>query len=157
MKKIFEIDDGTPCSYCGFYGCGQGGERNCDNCKLQINCPSDADDASECEYYKVVFAAVLSTTVLPLDGTYKVATLASCPELSGIPHYIGHPDTKAIVESLGAVQAPTKLFSWLQHGERAICFPIQQGRSSRAIDGFTSPHQAVKLKDLQVRVITRIE
>ena len=63
--------------------------------------------------------AVLSTTVLPLDGVYSVQTLAAgnIPDLAGVPHYIGHPDTKVIVESLGAVQAPSKLFAGLQPGD----------------------------------------
>jgi len=135
-----------------------------------------------------MFKAVLSTTVLPLDGTYQVKTfiltearcwscqgegnwypsaseVIPCPRcngtgsfnLSGVPHYIGHPDTKAIVEKFGAVQAPTKLFTGLEVGEIAICFPIQQGKSNRATDGFSSPHQDVSLLDLQVRIITRLE
>lgn len=79
------------------------------------------------------------------------------PSLSGVPHYIGHPDTKAIVEGLGAVPAQTKLFPGLAVGEQAVCFPIAQGKSTRAVDGFTSPHQDVSLQDLQVRVITRLE
>jgi hypothetical protein len=107
----------------------------------------------------VKLQAVLSTTVLPLDGTYKVETLpaGNLPDIAGVPHYIGHPDTKALVETLGAVQAESKLFPGLQPGEQAICFPIQQGKSSRASEGFTSPHQSVSLDDLSVRVITRIE
>jgi hypothetical protein len=103
--------------------------------------------------------AILSTTVLPLDGIYKVETLSpgEIPDIKGVPHYIGHPDTRSIVESLGAIQAESKLFPGLQPGERAICFPIQQGKSSRAVEGFTTPHQAVSLEDLSVRVITRID
>lgn len=110
--------------------------------------------------------AVLSTTVLPLDGTYRVETItqdtphvyeAFLRKIRGVPHYIGHPDTRAIVEELGAVPAPQKLFPGLAVGEQAICFPIQQGKSTRAQDGFTSPHQNVSLQDLQVRVITRLE
>lgn len=103
-----------------------------------------------------MFVAVLSTTVLPLDGTYRVETIQGSPDIAGVPHYIGHPDTRNLVESLGAVQAETKLFSGLQSGEQAVCFPIQQGKSSRASEGFTSPHQSVSLSDLSVRVITRI-
>lgn len=108
--------------------------------------------------------AILSTTILPLDGTYKVWTLRGeartevlC-SLKGIPHYVGHPDTKAIVEAFGAVPAPTKLFAGLEVGERALCVPIKQGLSSRATDGFTSPHQAIEeIGTLDVRVISRIE
>lgn len=105
------------------------------------------------------FVAVLSTTVLPIDGVYRVHTLpkGDLPNIKGVPHYIGHPATKAIVESLGAVEASTKLFPGLQPGEQAICFPIAQGKSTRAQDGFTSPHQDVRLEDLQIRVITRLE
>ena len=105
------------------------------------------------------FIAILSTTVLPLDGTYIVKTLAKGDilDLTGIPHFIGHPDTKAIVESLGAVQSPTKLFVGLQPGERAVCFPIIQGLSSRATEGFTNPHQAVDLEALSIRTIYRYD
>lgn len=106
-----------------------------------------------------MFKAVLSTTVLPLDGVYRVYTLpkGQLPDLRGVPHYIGHPATKAVVESLGAVEAPTKLFPGLQPGEKAVCFPIAQGKSTRAEQGYTSPHQEVTLDDLQVRVIERLE
>jgi len=106
-----------------------------------------------------MFAAVLSTTVLPLDGTYRVETLppGQVPDITGVPHYIGHPDTRNIIESLGAIPAPTKLFGGLAVGQSAICFPIAQGKSTRVVDGYTSPHQAVDLSDLQVRVITRLE
>ena len=125
--------------------------------------------------------AILSTTVLPLDGTYRVKRLeglnacnrcnifwngnipcAVCSnasthgiDITGIPHYIGHPDTKVIVESLGAVQSESKLFSGLQAGESALCFAIKQGRSTRATEGHTNPHQSVSIDDLDIRIITR--
>ena len=105
--------------------------------------------------------AVLSTTILPLDGTYTVRTLTQDERnrvnLSGCVHYIGHPDTKQIVEELGAFQAPTRLFGGLQVGEKALCFPIVQGKSSRVTEGFTNPNQSVILSDLEIRVLTRIE
>lgn len=105
------------------------------------------------------YTAVLSTTVIPLDGTYRVSTLphGSQPDLSGIPHYCGHPDTAEIMESFGAVKAPTKLFPGLQVGEIALCVPIAQGKSTRAINGFTTPHQNVTLAELELREIERIE
>lgn len=104
-----------------------------------------------------MFVAVLSTTVLPLDGTYRVETVPAPPDITGIPHYIGHPDTRGIVESLGAVKAPTNLFTGLMVGEQAVCFPIQQGLSTRKDEGFNSPHQDVDLSKLSVRIITRID
>lgn len=101
--------------------------------------------------------AVLSTTVLPLDGMYEVETVdPERVDITGVPHYVGHPATKAIVEKLGAVQAESKLFTGLEPGEVAVCFSIAQGKSTRAKDGFTSPHQDVGMADLTCRVIRRL-
>ena len=109
-----------------------------------------------------MFKAILSTTVLPMDGTYTVVTLSGSAReqvlnsLTGVAHYIGHPDTKAIAEGLGAVVAPTKLFVGLKVGEEAVCLPIKQGLSSRATEGFTV-HQAIaEIGTLDVRVIRRL-
>ncbi len=106
--------------------------------------------------------AVLSTTVLPIDGTYQVRTLRDAERdeclngLAGVPHFVGHPDTKAIVEAMGAVLAPTKLFKGLEVGESCVCVPIKQGLSTRASEGFTV-HQAIsELGTLDVRVLTRL-
>jgi hypothetical protein len=108
---------------------------------------------------KITVTAVLSTTILPLDGTYQVKTLSADERaklnLSGVPHYIGHPDTKSIVEGFGAIQAPTKLFTGLQPGQNALCFPIVQGKSSRVTEGVTTPNQSVTLEDLEIRLLTR--
>jgi hypothetical protein len=110
-----------------------------------------------------MFAAILSTTILPLDGTYNVLTLtgekraAVLDSLFGVPHYIGHPDTREIVETLGAEPAPTKLFKGLEVGEQAVCFPIKQGLSNRGQNGFTV-HQAIEeINALDVRVMTRLQ
>lgn len=102
--------------------------------------------------------AVLSTTVLPVDGVYEVSTLpaGSVLDLVGVPHYVGHPDTKAIVEEWGCIPAPTKLFAGLEIGETAVCVPIAQGKSTRATEGFTTPHQSVGVSDLTLRVVTRL-
>lgn len=104
-----------------------------------------------------MFKAILSTTVLPLDGTYKITTLSEVPDITGVPHYIGHPATREIVENLGAVKAETNLFLGLLPGEQAICFPIQQGVSSRKEEGFSSPHQDISISKLSIRVIIRID
>jgi hypothetical protein len=99
---------------------------------------------------------ILSTTVLPLDGQYKVVELKTLPDITGVPHYIGHPDTRAIVEALGAVKADSNLFPGLAVGESCLCFSIKQGMSTRKDDGFTSPHQDVDMSMLTVRKITRV-
>lgn len=106
-----------------------------------------------------IISAVLSTTVLPLDGVYQVVTLPTgeIPNISGVLHFVGHPDTKAIVEASGAIPSPVKLFTGLLVGESALCVPIAQGKSLRATEGVTSPNQSVTLADLSLRVLTRLE
>lgn len=112
----------------------------------------------------MTFTAVLSTTVLPLDGVYRVVTLSGVARAAalaslagaGVPHYVGHPDTKVLLEALGAVQAPSKLFPGQQIGDVVLCVPIRQGLSSRATDGFTV-HQAIEeLESLDVKTVERI-
>jgi len=101
--------------------------------------------------------AVLTTTVCPLDGVYRVETLTTRPNtLAGVPHYVGHPATKAIVEAMGAVKAPSNLFGGLAVGETALVVSIKQGRSTRAQTGVTVD-QEVTLDDLDFRALTRIE
>lgn len=101
--------------------------------------------------------AVLSTTVIPVDGTYIIETIKKVPEIRGVPSYIGHPDTKKIVEDLGAIPATTKLFKGLKVGESAIAFAIKQDKSTRNQKGYTENHQNVTIDDLSVRIVTRIE
>ena len=101
--------------------------------------------------------ALLSTTVLPLDGTYTVQRLENIPNVTGLPHYIGHPDTKRIVENMGAIQSESRLFESLLPGQSAIACSIQHGMSTRATQGFTNPHQEVTVDMLEFRLITRAE
>ena len=101
------------------------------------------------------YVAVLSSTVLPIDGNYSVKAV-EVATIQGVPHYVGHPATKQIIEALGAVEAPTKLFEGLQVGESAICFSIKQGMSSRKDLGHTV-HQEVTPDALVMREITRLD
>lgn len=102
--------------------------------------------------------AVLSTTVLPVDGVYEVRTVdPGTVDIKGVPHYIGHPATRQVVEEMGAVPASSNLFPGLEPGQTAVCFAIAQGKSTRREQGFTSPHQDVTLDDLTCRVIRRLE
>lgn len=108
------------------------------------------------------FVAILSTTILPIDGVYEVYTAKGkerqdiLARLAGIVHYIGHPDTKSLVEALGAIPSESKLFSGLKEGESAICFPIKQGLSTRKELGFTVDQAISEIETLDVRVIRRL-
>ena len=130
---------------------------DCDYCEIICNARiSSARIYNPTTIPVIGVVAILSTTVLPLNGTYTVCTLENqIPNITGIPHYIGHPDTKAIVESLGAVQSESKLFKGLQPGESAIACSIKQGMSTRATSGSTNPHQEITSDMLDFRIITR--
>lgn len=107
-------------------------------------------------------SAILSTTVIPLDGVYKVGTYGGeslepiKAAIKDVPHYIGHPSTKEIVEGLGAVPAPSKLFTGLLVGQVAYCFSITQGKSDRS-QGGTAINQEVGIGDLTIRIVERIQ
>lgn len=84
--------------------------------------------------------AILTTTVLPVDGVYKVETLEGIPSVKlGVPHYIG----------------PPALFPGLLPGESALVVSIKQGRSYRGIVGKTVD-QDVSVEDLSFRLLSRI-
>ena len=102
-----------------------------------------------------MYKAILTSTVIPIDGTYKVETLKNIPDMQGILHYVGHPSTREIIEKMGAVKASSYLFEGLQVGESALVVSIQQGKSSRASTGITVD-QSVQLEDLSFRVLTRL-
>lgn len=99
--------------------------------------------------------AITSTTILPKDGTYSVGRLDVCPDITRIPHYVGHPSTKEVVEKKGAVLAPNKLFTGLEVGESMICFAIKQGMSDRS-QGGTAVNQEISEDMLDIRVVTRL-
>jgi hypothetical protein len=108
-----------------------------------------------------MITAILSTTVLPMDGNYTVRTLTDAEvsdlNLAGITHYIGHPATKSIVENMGAIPAPSKLFEGIQAGQTCLAVSIKQGMSTRATLGHTEAHQEVTPDMLQFRLITRAD
>jgi hypothetical protein len=102
------------------------------------------------------FKAILTTTIMPVDGLYDVRTLEKRPtSLAGVQHYIGHPSTRLIVESLGADKASSNLFKGLDVGEIALVCSIKQGRSKRSEEGKTVD-QNVSIDDISFRIIRRI-
>lgn len=101
--------------------------------------------------------AILSTSVMPKDGVYKIETVSRHKlTLDSIPHYIGHPCTKKIVESLGAIKAVHSNFKGLRVGESAICCPIRHNKENHRKHRYTRANQFVGVDDLLFRVLTRI-
>lgn len=104
-----------------------------------------------------MIVAVLSTSVMPKDGLYSIKTVdRDSVNLKGLPHYIGHPCTKRIVEKLGAVPAKSRTFRGLRIGESAICVPIRHSKNHRE-HHFTRANQKVTIDDLCFRVLRRIK
>ena len=101
--------------------------------------------------------AVLSSTVLVYDGIYEVETLIAPPDLNGVPYYIGHPATEAIVKIFGAAKAQTNQFEGLEVGQSAICVSIKPAFNARIRDGVTNPNQDVTIDKLDFRLLRRIK
>lgn len=100
--------------------------------------------------------AILSTSVMPKDGIYVIRTVArEKVDMKGIPHYIGHPCTKKIVEDMGAKPSKSRTFRGLQIGEMAICVPIKHSKNHRE-HKFTRANQIVTINDLCFRILKRV-
>src|SRR5690554_1371788 len=98
--------------------------------------------------------AILAATVLPNDGVFSVATLHQPPDLAGIPHYVGHPSTRAILEGMGSVKADDNLFAGLDPGESAIVCQLAKPRMSGQANK-TVEQDITEPEDLRWRLITR--
>ncbi len=111
--------------------------------------------AIELKYKDRSFQVVagLSSTVINVKGTYEVEIGLEMPEtLSGLPHYVGHPSTKTLLDALGAEKVPG-LFGGLAIGESFLAFPIVNPRG----DGEWTVDRALASRDeLGVTLITRI-
>lgn len=102
----------------------------------------------------MLYQAILSSTVLPLDGDYRVVTLSETPNIAGVLHYAGHPSTKEILEKAGAIKSPHNLFYGLYVGEQALACSLAQPRQGGNSD--VNVETEVTVSDLTWRLITRL-
>lgn len=98
------------------------------------------------------FKAILSSTVLT-DGTFQCETVPFPKDLTGTPHYVGHPATKALIEALGATPAPEKLFRGLEVGQSYLAVPL--ANNPRA-EGYTADTAVNDVSQLTAKKVTRI-
>lgn len=97
--------------------------------------------------------AGLSSTVINRRGTYEVEVDLAMPEsLAGVPHYVGHPSTKAVLDSLGAEKV-AGLFGGLEVGESFLAFPIVNPRGDAE---WTLDRALASRDELRVTLVTRI-
>lgn len=101
-----------------------------------------------------MFQAVLSSTVLSLDGSYTVKTLDAAPDVAGVPHFVGHPSTKEVLNNAGAVYTPG-LFAGLEPGQSFLASSLAQPRSGG--QDATTQETEVTPADLTWRVVTRLD
>lgn len=102
--------------------------------------------------YPVV--AILSSTVLPIDGDYRRREITFPGNLEGVQHYVGHPATKELVEALGATRAESNLFGGLEVGEACLCVPLAKPRDDGKSEW--TNHAAVEsTKDLKAILVIR--
>lgn len=97
--------------------------------------------------------AILSSTVLSLDGTYRYESIATIPTVTGIPHYVGHPATRYLIDQAGAVYTPG-YFPGLQPSEAYLVAQLKDPRKGGA---FTADVPGVEPGDLKWGIVTRVE
>lgn len=101
--------------------------------------------------------AVLTSTVLT-PGVFRATEInLATTTLTGVPHYIGHPSTRSVVESLGAIPAPERFFAGLQPGEAYLAVRLRpESNTSRASGGITLDTE-VSISDLEAMLVERVE
>lgn len=102
----------------------------------------------------IIPTAILSSTILNIDGTYTSQTIEATPELfKGVTSYVGHPNTAALLEDLGAVKSENPKFDGLQVGESYLAVPLYNNPRTE----FHTVHQNIEgMKDLRLILVTRI-
>lgn len=98
--------------------------------------------------------AVLSSTVINVSGQYDVQVGVSMPDVKGLPSYVGHPDTAALLSELGVeAQARGALFNGLEVGQSFVAVPLQNPDRS---EGWTKDQALASLDQVRVTIVTRI-
>ena len=101
--------------------------------------------------FKVV--AVLSSTVLT-EGTFKCQDVGFADvDLAGVPSFVGHPDTKTLLERLGVESVPG-LFLGLSVGESFLAVPLANNKRE---PGWTVDQAVAGLGELRAKLVTRLE
>ena len=72
---------------------------------------------------------------------------------NGVTHFVGHPATKILLESVGLKQDAEKLFSGLKPGESFVAVPL----AVNPREGHITCDQAITAwSQVSVKVVTRI-
>ena len=99
-------------------------------------------------------SAILSSTIVNVSGLYEVQVNAPLPNLEGIPSYVGHPDTAALLAELGVEAQPKgSLFGGLEVGQSFVAVPLQNPNRSQ---GWTVDQAVSGVDQLRVTIVTRV-
>lgn len=96
--------------------------------------------------------AVLSSTVINVSGKYDVQVSVEMPDIKGLPSYVGHPDTAAVLEKLG-VNKVSGLFAGLEVGQSFLAVPLSNPNRD---EGWTVDQALSSLSELRVTIVTRV-
>lgn len=96
--------------------------------------------------------AILSSALAFAGGVYKSEEVEFPKDLTGIPSYCGHPNTRALLTALGAEYVPGRR-EGPQVGESFLAVPL--ARNERA-DGYTKDVAVESVRELDAILVTRI-
>lgn len=99
--------------------------------------------------------AILSSTVVR-PGTWEVKEVPMASvQFQGVTHFVGHPSTKALLESLGAVPSPSRQFDvdGLTVGESFLAVPLA---SNPRPEGWTAETAVEDVAQLRALLVTKV-
>lgn len=100
-----------------------------------------------------MIVAILSSTVLT-QGTFECREAPIPADLTGMPSYVGHPDTAALLTRLGAApQLKGALFGGLEVGQSFLAVPL--ANPDRSV-GWTVDTCVASLDQIRAKLVTRI-
>lgn len=103
--------------------------------------------------------AILSSPIIS-EGMWDCKELFSKIQFKDVPHYIGHPATKELIELHGAVPAQSKFFdlSSLKEGENYLAISLRpEFNTGKQENGITKDVQKIEWHMLSIKIITKLK
>jgi hypothetical protein len=98
--------------------------------------------------------AILSSTILNIEGIYEAKIVEPNAKMfEGVPSYVGHPNTAALLLDLGVTKPETNLFGGLRVGESFLAVPLLNNPRT---EGHTVNQSVSSLRELRCTIVTRI-
>lgn len=133
-----------------FYGQGKRPERYIDDDEATFIIVGE--ELGDVRIVNPRIVAILSSPLAFAGGLYKSAEVDFPSDLTGVPSYCGHPNTRALLDALGAEYTPGR-WAGPEVGESFLAVPLAQNARE---GGFTKDTAIESVNELKAILVTRI-